>query len=170
MGLSSRGLFLAERTQEQLINIDIVLCMLSVATEELILPMQYPCLYKYNIIFTSNNDKGETLLCFLDMINYHPECIIFVDDKMSHIQSVEKATISRNIKYIGIRYSGCDKYINNFDPIKADVQLAVLREKNRVSIDQQKNVTPPEQENHISLWYYAHSLLNMIKNLHTTIF
>ena len=118
MGLTSRGPFLAERTYEQLINIDINFLMPSIATEEIVLLLQNPALYKYAIIFSNNNDKGDTLLLFFDTIDYHPSSIIFVDDKMSHVQSVEKAAISRNINYIGIRYSGCDTYINNFDPVK----------------------------------------------------
>lgn len=141
MGLTSRGLFLAERTHEQLINININFFMPEINSDELILPMKYPCLYKYNIIFTSNNDKGETLLRFLDAINYHPDRIIFVDDKMYHVEAVEKASLSRNIEYVGIRYSGCDEYINHFDPVKADIQLQMLRQHNRMPVQQHQNTS-----------------------------
>lgn len=141
MGLTARGLFLAERTHEQLINININFFMPDIQSEELILPMKYPCLYKYNIIFTSNNDKGETLLRFLDELNYHPQRIIFFDDKLYHVQSVEKAALSRNIDYVGIRYSGCDEYINHFDPVKADIQLQMLRQHNRINTPQHNQST-----------------------------
>jgi hypothetical protein len=139
MGLTARGLFLAERTHEQLINININFCMPEISSEELVLPMKYPCLYKYNIIFSSNNDKGETLLRFLDTINYHPDRIVFVDDKLYHVQAVEKAALSRNIEYVGIRYSACDEYINHFDPVKADIQLQMLRQHNRMPAQQHHN-------------------------------
>src|SRR5690606_38151593 len=151
MGLTSRSLPLAERTHEQLLNININFYMPAIKTEELILPLLHQCIYKYEIIFTSDNDKGEALLKFLDMINYRPQCIIFVDDKMRHIQSVEKAAISRNIEYIGIRYSGCDELINNFDPIKAYMQLQALLERNRSSIEHQTACT---SYNKSPLWYY----------------
>jgi len=132
MGLTSRGLHMAERTNEQLSNININFNMPCTDKEELIIPMPYPCLYKYNTIFASNNDKGNTILKFLDIINYHPQCIIFLDDKMYHVVSVEKAALSHNISYIGIRYSGCDDRINHFDPAKAALQLQELRQHNKI--------------------------------------
>jgi len=160
MGLTSRGPFLAERTYDQLINIDINFMMPPSATETA-LQLENPLLYKYAILFVGNNDKGDALLLFLDTIGYHPSSIIFIDDKMSHVQSVEKAAISRNINYIGIRYSGCDTYINHFDPAKADMQLHQLQQKNRKPAQQYKNSTPT---NALSCWYY-YLLLFLIASL-----
>ncbi len=132
IALTSRGLYLAERTHEQLQSIGISFWMDHSHTEFL-LSLTHPCLYKHNIIFTSNNDKGETLLAFLAMLNYHPKKIIFIDDKMHHVESLENAlkNINVDIEYVGIRYSGCDHHIHSFDPLQAEMALLSLKESNK---------------------------------------
>ena len=123
-------MFLAERTHEQLKSLNITFFMDHNFTQkDLILYLsQNPCLYRHGIIFTGNNDKGETLLSFLKTLNYYPKKIIFIDDKMYHIRSVEAALQNTNIEYIGIRYTGCDHYINHFNATKADIQLQLFKQ------------------------------------------
>ncbi len=48
-------------------------------------------LFKNGIIFTNENDKGEVLVKFLKTIPWKPDEIIFVDDRIEHLQAVEKA-------------------------------------------------------------------------------
>ncbi len=133
MALSTRSLFVAERTLEQLENIDIQFLVPDFSQDDLVLSMPHPCFYKNSILFGGNNDKGQALLCLFDYMNYYPEKIIFVDDKMKYLISVEKALQSYNISFIGIRYSGCDERVNNFDPEKAESQWRKLRQKKELS-------------------------------------
>jgi len=130
MALSTRSLFIAERTLEQLDGINICFFMPDVDTDELVLPMPHPCLYKHGILFGGNNDKGQALTCFFNIMNYHPDTVIFVDDKMKYLLSVENALEPRNITFYGIRYSGCDERVRNFDPAKAEQQYQELKKKN----------------------------------------
>ena len=129
MALSTRSLFVAERTFEQLENIDIQFLIPCISQDSLVLPMPYPCFYKHSILFAGNNDKGEALLCFFRLMNYHPKKVIFIDDKLKYLMSVEKALESHNIEFVGIRYSGCDERVERFNPLNADKQWRKLRYK-----------------------------------------
>ena len=131
MALSTRSLFTAERSLEQLDNININFYVPRINPDDLVLPMHYPCFYKRGILFGGNNDKGEALLSLLDMMNYYPDTIIFVDDKMKYLLSVEKALQNHTIRFIGIRYSGCDERVKNFDPTKCNAQWQALKQRNR---------------------------------------
>lgn len=133
MALSTRSLFVAERTIEQLENINVQFLVPHMSQDDLVLSMAYPCFYKNSILFGGNNDKGEALLCLFDTMNYYPKKVIFVDDKMKYIESVEKALQSYNISFVGIRYSGCDERVHNFDPEKAETQWRSLRQKKELS-------------------------------------
>lgn len=133
MAITSRSLYLAERTHKQLKDIGITFTLKNCLIDEYIFPLLHPCLYKYAMIFCGNNNKGDILLTFLDLINYLPKKIIFIDDKMSHVKAVESALSSTNIEYIGIRYTGCDHYIHNFDPAKAQEQWDAIKVHNIVS-------------------------------------
>ena len=133
MALTTRTLFVAERTLKQLEDIGIAFLISDVSQDDLVLPMPHPCFYKNSILFGGNNDKGEVLKAFFHWMNYYPEKVVFVDDKMKYLESVEKALQSYNITFVGIRYSGCDERVKNFDPIQAEVQWRKLRQKKELS-------------------------------------
>jgi hypothetical protein len=130
MALSTRSLPIVERTLEQLNNIDIHFLMPEIDPHDLVLPMHHPCFYKDGVLFAGNNDKGETLNCFFDIMDYHPEAVIFIDDKMKHLLSVEKALQKYQILFVGIRYSRCDERVKNFNPTKSEAQWHALKQKN----------------------------------------
>lgn len=129
MALSTRSLPIVECTLEQLHNIGINFFMPDIDPSDRILPMLHPCFYKDGILFSGANDKGESLNCFFDSMNYHPEAVIFIDDKMKYLLSVEKVLQNHNIPFVGIRYSGCDERVKNFDPAKSDLQWQALKEQ-----------------------------------------
>lgn len=129
MALSTRSLFVSERTFKQLEDIDIHFLVPFISQEDLVLPMPHPCFYKNSILFGGNNDKGESLIAFFHWMNYYPTKVIFIDDKLKYLLAVEKALKHYNIEFIGIRYSGCDDRVNNFDPAQAEKQWQQLRYK-----------------------------------------
>ncbi len=131
MALSTRSLFIAERTLEQLDNIGIEFYVPQFDPSDLVLPMPHPCFYKHGILFGGNNDKGQALMCLFNLMNYHFDTIIFIDDKMKYVVSVQTALEQEGINYYGIRYSGCDDRVKNFDPEKAQEQYRELIQKNR---------------------------------------
>ena len=129
IALSTRSIFIAERTLDQLDNIHITFFAPNIDPHDLVLPMPHPCFYKNGILFGGNNNKGEVLKCFFDIMNYHPEKVIFIDDKLKYLMAVENALTGHDIVFCGIRYSGCDERVKNFDPRKAEEQYRKLREK-----------------------------------------
>jgi len=133
IALSTRSLFIAERTLEQLEKINISFFIPNINPDDLILPMTHPCLYKNGILFGGNNDKGYVLLYFFNIMNYHPKKVIFIDDKVKYLIAVEHALKDSGIEFIGIRYSGCDEKVRNFDPKKSDFQWQAIRKKHIIA-------------------------------------
>ena len=127
MALTTRSLFVAERTLKQLEDINLQFYVPGMSQDDVVLSMPHPCFYKQSILFGGNNDKGEALLALFKFMNYYPEKVIFIDDKMKYLLSVEKALKPYNIPFVGIRYSGCDERVKNFDPHKAEEQWQQLR-------------------------------------------
>lgn len=127
MALTTRSLFVAERTLKQLEDISLYFLIPHISQHDLVLSMTHPCFYTRSILFSGNNDKGQALFYFFELMNYYPEKIVFIDDKMKYLLSVQQAAKSHNIPFIGIRYSGCDERVKNFDPEKAQAQWDELR-------------------------------------------
>lgn len=61
--------------------------------------------FKQGIIFSCGVPKGDTLKAFLDYINLVPKNIIFIDDKIKNIASIEQFTKQNNIAFLGIHYT-----------------------------------------------------------------
>jgi hypothetical protein len=131
MALTTRSLFVAERTMEQLERINIAFLVSHISQDSLVLlGLDHPCFYNQSILFSGNNDKGEALVRLFEIMNYFPKKVIFVDDKLKYLLSVEKILKDYNISFIGIRYSGCDERVHNFNPDNAEMQWNKLRKNN----------------------------------------
>lgn len=61
--------------------------------------------------------------------------ILFIDDKLKNIHSVEAACNKRGIPFTGLRYGYLDKAGRSFDPITTDYDLKVFLEQQ----EQEKN-------------------------------
>lgn len=134
MALTARGLYIAERTLEQLHNIPITFKPPYNNTTQYTLPLMMPCMYFDGILFSGENDKGVTLVCFLDTIGYHPEQIVFIDDKMKNIDAIEEALFARNIACTCILYTYCNEKVKQFNPKHAEEQLQKLyQERNTIN-------------------------------------
>ncbi|MDF2578218.1 MAG: hypothetical protein K0S74_1702 [Chlamydiales bacterium] len=57
------------------------------------------------IILTALVDKGIVLKAALNKANFKPNKIIFIDDNLSYVKSVEKICEELNIEFIGIHYT-----------------------------------------------------------------
>jgi len=124
IALTARPLILVDRTVEQLLHIDIDFSITPLYRDILMFNAEYPACHKNGIVFTGYNSKGQTLIAFLDLINYNPKKIVFIDDKLEYIKSVEKAVEERNIEFIGIHYKRLEEKEKNFDPAKAQQELS----------------------------------------------
>ncbi len=89
-------------------------------------------LFKKGILFLGDekNTKGDLLIQFLEKMQYKPKKVIFFDDKMSHLISVETALNETEISFQGYQYKGAEQLPQEFDEQIAEMQFEYLR-KNR---------------------------------------
>lgn len=81
--------------------------------------------YFYNgIIFAQHIKKGDLLKHIFKDLHYNPHCIIFVDDKLEQVQSVEAALKDLKIPFIGFWYRHTENL--DFNPDVATIQLQHL--------------------------------------------
>lgn len=77
----------------------------------------YP-LFKRGIIFSNDNDKGAVLVEFLKTISWLPDLILFVDDRIDHLYSVEKELylFNPNIQFKGYHFQTDLNVYKEVDP------------------------------------------------------
>lgn len=63
----------------------------------------YP-LFKSGVLFTNREPKGELLILFLERLGWRPTKIVFMDDTITQLQSVESAANALDIEFIGFHY------------------------------------------------------------------
>lgn len=71
--------------------------------------------FKGGVIFCGCNDKGKVLERFFNETDFHPDQIIFADDKEKNLSAVEREANELNIPCVCIRYSKLDQAIQGFD-------------------------------------------------------
>lgn len=63
-------------------------------------------LLKEGVIFTCSFDKGEVLMKALEVLDCSPLNLIFIDDRLHNLESVEAACEKQGIPFIGFHYQG----------------------------------------------------------------
>lgn len=91
--------------------------------------------FSYGIIFTDHREKGPFLKTFLNNMDLHPTKIVFIDDNMKQIESVESVVESMNIPYTGFRYANLDNFHKQFNPLIGNIQLEALLKNDQVLSD-----------------------------------
>ncbi len=123
MGLTTQGVALATRTIKQLHSLSIDLFKTAPSHEDhYFLNHKQGVLYRKGILFTSGSPKGEALLKLLDTLDDYPERIVFINDKKSHLEDVERSLTLRGIPFTGLRYSYSDERVLKFCPDIAEIQ------------------------------------------------
>ncbi len=130
IALTARGVYLAYRTFEQLEQLGIYFsksCPQKIAAPY---GAPQPALYLEGIIFCGGMNKGDVLLHWLNQMDYTPQKIIFVDDKLKNINSVEQAMRTTTSPFIGIRYGHLDERVKNIDLTQTDKEYEQFLEMN----------------------------------------
>lgn len=124
MALTARPIELQKATELQLRSVGVDLRGSQVlGARDVDVEGEHPSLFKHGSLFVGpKNNKGEVLVKFLEQINYHPQRIVFIDDKEKHILNVGDALKELKLSYIGFRYGATDKYVADFDKITANTQ------------------------------------------------
>ncbi len=115
IALTARDVYIIYRTREQLHRIGIDFSCTSPKKHFDPYGKPRPILYDGGIIYANNHDKGVTLLNWLKQMEYQPKKILFVDDKLKNVLSVEKAAVAAGYPFVGIRYGYTDERVKNID-------------------------------------------------------
>lgn len=78
------------------------------------------------IIFAQHIKKGDLLKHLFKDLKYNPSLIIFVDDKLDQVQSVEAAVKEAGIPFMGFWYRRSEFDRKDFNPMATNVQLEAL--------------------------------------------
>lgn len=116
---------LVERTFQQLLALEIDFNRTAPSEKDLDLldNPEKPVHYQQGILFNGQNNKGETLLKYLQAIDYQPDMVIFIDDSAQHVQAVHDAVTAAGIPCIAFRYTVMDEVTKNFDPARTQADL-----------------------------------------------
>ena len=78
------------------------------------------------VIFTNKKDKGKVLLGFLEKLNKNYENIVFVDDRLKNLISVQNILKDHKINYLGIHYTELKDKNEVLNQDIADKQFEIL--------------------------------------------
>jgi FMN phosphatase YigB (HAD superfamily) len=116
IALTARSLDLTYRTIEQLNHIGITFAGTGLGNCPITYGRGKPALYIDGIIFSGHHKKGEVAAHWFNQIGYRPKKVIFIDDGMKNILSVENAFTGHNYPFVGIRYGHQDEYVKTLTP------------------------------------------------------
>lgn len=123
IALTNRSKHITQITLDQFDKMGIDFSLTSICDKNLEIRHKYLGFFKKGVIFCAANPKGEMLFLVLEKVGCAPKKILFIDDKLKYVKSVEKESEKHNIECIGIRFSGADATKAKFDPKEAEKQL-----------------------------------------------
>ncbi len=97
-------------------------------------PMPY---FEAGVIYCGSFTKGPFLADILKDTGYEPTKVIFVDDKLEQVESVEHAMKHMGIPFDGVWYRRIAQTKVHFDPLIALIQIRELLLHDRVISDQE---------------------------------
>ncbi len=85
---------------------------------------------KSGIIFTSGLDKGMVLEYILKKYNYYPKTIIFIDDLIENVKSLQQICFKLNIDFYGFHYRAASLIpLPNIDENLEKLRFAILEKE-----------------------------------------
>ncbi|MFV0339914.1 MAG: DUF2608 domain-containing protein [Parachlamydiaceae bacterium] len=82
--------------------------------------------FKKGILASAKHPKGQVLAAFLNQLNLKPSHVIFIDDRMEYIHSVEAELDKAGIPHTSFHYTEALDASQTFDKALADFQLDYL--------------------------------------------
>ncbi len=128
MGLTARPADLMAVTHKQMAKIKIQLGKSTISSAPFTVKGRDDAPFDTGIVFVgTSNKKGDILAKVLDKLALKPKKIVFVDNKLHHVQDVETALAGRGIEYVGCHLRASDAKIAAFDPEIAAVQFEYFK-------------------------------------------
>ena len=88
--------------------------------------------FKGGILFASGLEKGKVLEAFLHYVKMEPRKIIFIDDKLNHLESVQAFCSKRGIEFKGFQYTAVKNRPHKpLNKKRAEYEFEVLEKKHR---------------------------------------
>ena len=127
MGLTIRSFELSKRTHQQLND-----CGIRLQTDVFDRKPQFldPDTFLFSFdgaVFTNGGNKGIAFLKWLDFFSQKWEHIVVVDDKLAHLEALEKAAQIAKIKFTGFRYGHLDGLVKEFCPNRTQLQYGFIK-------------------------------------------
>ena len=113
----------------------------------------YP-VYREGILFTNwyGNSKGSVLAAFLAKINRKPKRVLFFDDSISNLNSVQEELSTLGIEFVGIHYQTERLLQDRLDLSLAELQFKSLCDRKRWVDDGDAKGELQEEINWRPLW------------------
>lgn len=83
-------------------------------------------LFKNGLLCANGQDKGPVLVAFLAKINWKPAKILFLDDRLDYLESVEASLKGTGIEFIGFHYRQAESFPRTVNEDLAKFQLMHL--------------------------------------------
>lgn len=93
--------------------------------------------FKHGVLASTKYPKGQVLVEFLKQIQWKPSRIIFVDDRMEYIESVEKELSREQIPVVSFHYTSATDQSFQLDKKVAEFQLDYLMQNGKWLSDEE---------------------------------
>jgi hypothetical protein len=118
LGLTARGPQTNLITQRQLRSLNLDFTTSSPSTVSAELP--YWHLYENGVWFVESNGKGHAVRKWFAGLSEHPTKVVFVDDRLHHLENMEAQLSDLSIEYVGVHYIKTLEHL--FDSKIAEIQ------------------------------------------------
>lgn len=85
--------------------------------------------FRQGVILSSRFPKGDVLAAFLKKVGWKPRRLIFIDDRMTNVESVESSLAELAIELQCWHYTAAERHAKPIDYEIADLQVRTLVEK-----------------------------------------
>jgi hypothetical protein len=127
MGATYRGPMIASLTIRQLASVGIDLSVTSPSKATFPLIDLSESLYYRGILFSSGKSKRQALLGFFRQLSWRPKRIVCIDDQKKYLEEIS-AFEDEGIPFVGLRFSGGDVYIKDFNPQLCEIELKAFNQ------------------------------------------
>lgn len=111
----------------------------SITLDDAIFSEDYP-IFKKGVLFVDPYSKGQVLQAFLSRINFRPNKVIFVDDKIKNLEEVAQVIYSFGIPFIGLQYMEEFYAVLSINEAIAELQYRYAAENNMWLSDQEASL------------------------------
>lgn len=110
-------------------------------------------LFKQGVLYSNKQDKGPVLTAFLERIEWKPSKVLFLDNRIDYLQTVETALDGTGIEFIGFHYREMERRPCTVDENIAKYQLEHLAKTGEwLSDDETLKLLKRSDPSPLSLW------------------